>query len=36
MLHAAGGAGLAAKSLLGRLIANESLTQDFERDLPVD
>jgi hypothetical protein len=36
MLHTTGGSGLSTKSLLGRLIANESLTQDFERDLPVD
>jgi hypothetical protein len=36
MLHATGGAGLATKSLLGRLIADKSLTQDFERDRPVD
>jgi hypothetical protein len=32
MLHPTGGAGFATKSLLGRLIANKSLTEDFERD----
>jgi hypothetical protein len=36
MLHATSGPRFATKSLLGRLIANKSLTQDFERNLPVD
>jgi hypothetical protein len=36
MLHASGRAGLAAKSLLRRLIADESLAEDFQSDGPID